>query len=70
MQNFKRTDLAELQNLNETTIYLLGVAASLLSPFGTLRFLERSNRAVFNKNVTYKKHLKRKTGSQTGIFLL
>lgn len=70
MQNSKCTGLTELQKLNETIIYLLSVAASLLSPFGTLRFLERSNRAVFNKNITYKKHLKRKTGSQTGIFLL
>lgn len=70
MQNSKCTGLTELQKLNETIIYLLSVAASLLSPFGTLRFLERSNRAVFNKNITYKKHLKRKTGSQTGNFLL
>lgn len=68
MQNFKCIGLNELQTLNETIIYLLSIAASLLSPFGTLRFLERSNRAVFNKNITYKKHFKRKTGSQTGIF--
>jgi hypothetical protein len=51
--------------------YLCSIATSLLNPFGTLRFLELSNRAVFiNKNITHKKHLKRKTGSQKGIFLL
>lgn len=49
--------------------YVLSIAASLLSPFGTLRFLKHSNSAVFNKN-TYKKHLKKETESQTGVFLL
>lgn len=39
--------------------YPLNTAASLLSPFGTLLFLERSNRTVFNKNIAYKKHFKK-----------
>lgn len=59
MQNCKCTGLNELQKLNETIIYLFSIAAPLLSPFGTLRFLERSNRAVFNKNITYKKAFKK-----------
>lgn len=70
MQNFKCIGLTELQKLNEIIIlptqHCCLTAKSLwnLKTSGTFRDV------FINKNITYKKHLKRKTKSQTGIFLL
>lgn len=67
------TGVPESHKLRKTVLLSASSAlppASLPNPLEPEDFQNFQTAVFSNKNITYKKHFKRKTGSQMGIFLL